>query len=248
MSATTLLALAALLAAGIGGGLGRRPPPRPVASDRPVVASSAGTGRNRRSHLVRDRRIRLGLAVGASIGTAVVAPMLPLAIGAVVAGVGLTRRRRAGRVRDARVFDRLAEVIDLYAVALFSGHNVANATRHVARWAPDEFGSWLGWCVDQADHGRALSDALEDLPQRIGPPVRPLVAALVANDRYGAPITESLGMLAADVRSERRRRAETAARRLPVVMLFPLVLCVLPAFLLLTVVPIVIDTVVSFEL
>jgi tight adherence protein C len=43
--------------------------------------------------------------------------------------------------------------------------------------------------------------------------------------------------LATDVRADRRRRAEEAARRVPVKLLFPLVLCVLPAFALLTVAP-----------
>ena len=40
----------------------------------------------------------------------------------------------------------------------------------------------------------------------------------------------------------RRVAAEEAARRIPVTMLFPLVMCVLPAFALLTVVPILAAT------
>ena len=43
--------------------------------------------------------------------------------------------------------------------------------------------------------------------------------------------------LAAEARLERRRAAEATARRVPVKLLFPLVLCTLPAFALLTVVP-----------
>jgi pilus assembly protein TadC len=39
------------------------------------------------------------------------------------------------------------------------------------------------------------------------------------------------------VRDERRRAGERAARRLSVTLLFPLVLCILPAFVLLGLVP-----------
>jgi tight adherence protein C len=57
-----------------------------------------------------------------------------------------------------------------------------------------------------------------------------------------------LTVLAAEVRAERRRRAEAAARRVPVKLLFPLVLCVLPAFGLLTVVPLLAGAATSLHL
>ena len=75
------------------------------------------------------------------------------------------------------------------------------------------------------------------MPARAGEAPRPLVAALVASDRYGAPLADNLARLADEVRRDRRRRAEEAARRVPVKLLFPLVTCVLPAFALLTVAP-----------
>jgi tight adherence protein C len=44
-----------------------------------------------------------------------------------------------------------------------------------------------------------------------------------------------------EARLIRRRASEVAARRLPVQLLFPLVLCTLPAFGLLTVVPLLVS-------
>ena len=64
-------------------------------------------------------------------------------------------------------------------------------------------------------------------------------AFAVASERYGAPLGAGLERLADEVRRDRRRRAEEAARRIPVKLLFPLVGCVLPAFALLTVAPLV---------
>jgi tight adherence protein C len=82
-----------------------------------------------------------------------------------------------------------------------------------------------------------LADALDDIPVRVGDEARPLIGALVHSDRYGAPLLDGLVRLSAELRNDRRRRAEEAARRVPVKLLFPLVFCTLPAFALLTVAP-----------
>ena len=64
-------------------------------------------------------------------------------------------------------------------------------------------------------------------------------SALAACERYGSPVGPALARLSTEVRAARRRQAEAAARRVPVKLLFPLVGCILPAFALLTVAPLV---------
>ena len=73
------------------------------------------------------------------------------------------------------------------------------------------------------------------------PPVRPLTDTLRTSARLGTPVAPALTRLAADVRADLRRRAEARARTVPVRLCFPLVGCILPAFALLTVVPVVLD-------
>ena len=59
------------------------------------------------------------------------------------------------------------------------------------------------------------------------------VAAIVgAATRLGAPLAELLVLQADSLREAERRRAEARARRLPVLMMFPLTFCVLPALLI----------------
>jgi tight adherence protein C len=86
--------------------------------------------------------------------------------------------------------------------------------------------------------GHSLDDALRDL-RRTEPVLRPLADALATSSRLGAPATLVLERLAGDVRADLRRRAESCARTIPVRLCFPLVACVLPAFALLTVAPVV---------
>jgi len=63
-------------------------------------------------------------------------------------------------------------------------------------------------------------------------PTEARVAALVrAATRFGSPLANLLVTQADALRTSDRRRAEAQARRLPILMLFPLAVCVLPALL-----------------
>lgn len=59
------------------------------------------------------------------------------------------------------------------------------------------------------------------------------IAALVESaSRFGAPLADLLVAQADALREAERRQAETRARRLPILMTFPLTFCILPALLL----------------
>jgi tight adherence protein C len=122
------------------------------------------------------------------------------------------------------------------------GLTVRLAMASVARWAPEPVGAAFGRAVRAIELGRSTADALEEVAEDLGPPARPLVDVLLASERYGVPLGESLDRIAREARLERRRRGEERARRVPVLLLFPLVLCVLPAFALLTVVPLLVGS------
>jgi pilus assembly protein TadC len=89
-----------------------------------------------------------------------------------------------------------------------------------------------------AGAGERLADALRAEAVRT-PAVAPLLVLLAASERSGAPVGASLTRLAVATRAQARRRAMARARTVPVRLLFPLVFLVLPAFLVLTVAPVV---------
>lgn len=148
-------------------------------------------------------------------------------------------RQRSKREVDARTARELPEVIDLLRVFAGGGFTVHLAVASVAETAPGAIASALGAAVRAASAGASLADALEDFTASLGPAVRPLVSVLAASERYGTAVGPSLERLAADARADERRRGEANARRVPVRLLFPLVFCVLPAFALLTLAPLV---------
>lgn len=132
----------------------------------------------------------------------------------------------------------LVVVIDLLHVAVSAGHTLHTAIDQVGRAGDGPVAAALRDVARAFDQGHALVDALGELPGSLGPEVRPLVTTLVASLRSGAPLAPALQRLADAERRRARRRAEERVRRLPVLLLAPLVGLVLPAFVVLTIVPV----------
>jgi len=191
---------------------------------------------------------RLGTAL---VVVAVALPVLPLVAapaGLVTWALPVLSARRRQRQHLAAIAADLPDVVDLLVLAVGAGLTVRLAVAAVARRSPGPLAGELARAGHDADLGRRLADALDDIPARAGEATRPLVAALIASERYGAPLGASLERLAHEVRADRRRRAEEAARKVPVKLLFPLVSCTLPAFGLLTVAPLIASAVRSLRL
>ena len=91
-------------------------------------------------------------------------------------------------------------------------------------------------------------DELQGIADRLKlPDLQAAVTVIARTESLGSSLAESLHQLADDVRESRRSRAAERARTAPVKMLFPLVFMILPAFLLLTVVPVLIATLRSLQ-
>ena len=79
------------------------------------------------------------------------------------------------------------------------------------------------------------------------PDLRRAAAVLTRSESIGSSLAEAVSELARESRETRRALVAERARKAPVKMLFPLVFLVLPAFLLLTVVPVLVTTLQSIR-
>ena len=179
----------------------------------------------------------LGAAALAVAVSLAVAPLLA----PVVAGAGWAlpalRARAAERRRLGGLEAGLTEIVDLLVLAVSAGCNVTHAVAAAGRRGSGPLAGELRRVSSEAARGRRLADALDELPARAGEATRAMAAVLAGCERYGTPALPALLRLADEVRRQRQRQAEAAARKVPVTLLFPLVLCILPAFALLTVAP-----------
>lgn len=193
---------------------------------------------------VLDRRW-VGRVMVALTAIAFVQPLVALGGVAALVAIAWRRRERARRERVANLRQEVPEIIDLFRVATASGLTVPWAVRVVGRSGPGPVAAELRAASRRIGSGQPVAEALEAVADRTGEATRPLVAVLLASVRYGAELGPALSTLAHAARIDQRRWAEERARRVPVRLLLPLVVCVLPAFGLLTVVPLVAESISS---
>lgn len=187
------------------------------------------------------RRILLACACGAAVAWYVghwwgVPPALLIAYG--MSRWLKNQEPAAVRAARARAQADLPLSADLLAAALRAGAPVDRAVSAVAEALSGPLGERL------ARIGRALrlgADPPEAWAHLAGVPgAGRLVAAAVRSSASGGALAGAFIRLAEDLRADRAIAAEAAARRAGVLIVLPLGVCFLPAFLLAGLVPVII--------
>ena len=186
------------------------------------------------STVARSARPQRPVAAPASTGSAHDTPNPAGTIGDV--------RRAASARRTAPLHADLPAAVDLLHVAVTAGHPLTTAVGAVGRHGTGQVGAAFAELDRRVRRGELLVDELERLAVQLGPEVRPLVTTLVVAHSSGAPLGPTLQRLADAERRRLRRRTEERVRRLPVLLLAPLIGLVLPAFVVLTIVPVALTT------
>jgi pilus assembly protein TadC len=152
------------------------------------------------------------------------------------------RRRRSAASREVPLF------LDLLAVSTSAGLPPPLAVRIAAEPLRGPLGDELRGAVGRVDLGRRWRDEIDASAGRLRlHDLGRAMGLLLRTQRLGTSLADEMSRLAADVREGARVRAVERARTAPVKMLFPLVFLILPAFLLLTVVPVLLTTVRSID-
>jgi Flp pilus assembly protein TadB len=158
-------------------------------------------------------------------------------------------RRRATRHRQRRAVEHaLPEAVELLVLVVRAGRVPAAAIADVAARVPPPVRPAFGAVVARLERGARFADAVGALATELGPPAVGITEALAASERYGVALADTLGSLGDEARRQRRRNDEADARQLPVRLSLPLVLCTLPAFVLVAIVPLLIGALSSLDL
>jgi Flp pilus assembly protein TadB len=198
--------------------------------------------RGRRVDLVRLAAVLAGIVVALLLGGWL--GVLAGAAAAVALDRGLRRlepvtRRRALRQAEAA---ELPLAADLLAVALRGGAPVDRATAAVAEALPGPLGDRLARVARMLRLGGTPAEAWAQLNTVDGAPpgADRLARAAVRSAEHGSALAGALERLADDLRADRAIATEAAARRAAVLIVLPLGLCFLPAFILAGLVPVIV--------
>lgn len=172
--------------------------------------------------------------------------LLAVSAGAVLGRIVRMRRRRR---RHEILLDRcLPEAIDMMAAVLRAGHSPIEALTIVSTHVDPVLRPAFEDAERELCDGGRFVDSLGALERALGSRVRPLVEALEAGHRLGVPLERMVDQLSSDAHATRRRHLERSARELSIGLSLPLVVCILPSFLLLVVAPTLIGTLSSLDI
>lgn len=164
---------------------------------------------------------------------------LPLVAGAFFApDIWLASRVSSRRNAIRRA---LPDMLDMLTISVEAGLGFDQAMAKLVRNTTGPLSEEFGRVLQEIQAGVDRSEAMRRLAQRTEvPELNGFIMAVVQADVFGISVSSVLRSQAGEMRIKRRQYAEEAAQKAPVKLVFPLVICILPATLIVILGPAVI--------
>src|SRR5688500_11532842 len=172
----------------------------------------------------------LGLLLGFLVtGTIVIGLLFGLvgaAIGYIVPEFWLGKKMAA---RSLAMTLQLPDALDLLTISVEAGLGFDAALAKVVEKMEGPLVDEFRQALAEVRMGRTRREALRDVANRAdAQPISNFIGAIIQAEQLGVPIAKVLQIQSNQLRIERRQRAEEAAAKAPVKMLFPMVGCIFP--------------------
>jgi len=137
------------------------------------------------------------------------------------------------KARQKLVVKALPDSLDLITTCVEAGLGLDAALARVGEKMEGPFAQELQRMLRDVAMGKLRRDALTELHQRVGvDELTNFITSIIQAEQLGVSIAQVLRVQSEQMRTKRRQRAEKAAHEAPIKMMFPLVLFVFPAFLI----------------
>lgn len=144
----------------------------------------------------------------------------------------------AGQKRQEELRLGLADALDMLTVCVEAGQGFDAALLQVAKSADGPIAGEFARVLSEIQIGKSRGQAFTSLGARTTvAEAKAFVSALVQADRLGLPIGNVLREQSTQMRLVRRQRAEEKAQKVPVKILFPMLLCIFPALFIVIIGP-----------
>jgi tight adherence protein C len=166
-------------------------------------------------------------AIGAQQAVAV---LIFGAIGWMIPGTWLKGRVKA---RQKLVLKALPDGLDLVTTCVEAGLGLDAALARVSQKSSGPLAEELSRMLREVAMGKMRRDALTEMTERLGvDDLTSFVNTIIQAEQLGVGIAQVLRVQSDQMRTRRRQRAEKTAHEAPIKMIFPLVLFIFPAFML----------------
>ncbi|MCH8814751.1 MAG: type II secretion system F family protein [Chloroflexi bacterium] len=137
------------------------------------------------------------------------------------------------KARQKLVTKALPDALDLITTCVEAGLGLDAALARVAEKSEGPFAVELTHMLRDVAMGKLRRDALTELGERIGvEELTNFISSIIQAEQLGVGIAQVLRVQSDQMRMRRRQRAEKTAHEAPIKMIFPLVLFIFPAFLM----------------
>lgn len=174
--------------------------------------------------------VGLGLGLDLSFGRMLALVAILVAVGFFAPDVWLSRLIAA---RKKEMSLALPDILDMLTISVEAGLGFDAALSKVVQNFHGALSQEFFRFLQETQLGRSRRDAWRNLAERTNiPEVNSFVLAVLQADVFGVSIGKVLRVQAEEMRTKRRQRAEEIAMKAPVKVVFPLVLCIFPALLI----------------
>jgi tight adherence protein C len=144
--------------------------------------------------------------------------------------------------RTERMRRELPDALDLLTISVEAGMSFDGGLAQVAKNSEGPLAEEFFRVLQEMQIGVGRTEAIRAMGERTDlPDLRQFATAMVQADAFGIPIANVLRIQAKEMRIKRSQRAEEAAQKVPVKILFPLIFCILPSLFVVILGPAVIN-------
>lgn len=131
--------------------------------------------------------------------------------------------------RQEAIRAEVADTVDQLTVMVRAGLGLDGAMARLVRTNDGPLALELARVQQDMRFGMSRDAALANMAERVDvSDLRAVIGAISQSERLGVPIAQTLQIQAEELRDRRRQYAEEKAMKLPVKILFPLMVCILP--------------------
>jgi tight adherence protein C len=150
------------------------------------------------------------------------------------------------RARQKAILLMIPDTLDLLTISVRAGLGFDAALGKVIEKLKGPLSEEFRRALAEVRVGKARREALRDIvPRTEVPPLTNFIGAIIQAEQLGVSISKVLQVQSEQLRIERRQRAEQAAAKAPIKMLFPLVGCIFPSLFIVILGPAVISIIIG---